>query len=183
MVKKLNIGCGNDIKRGWINHDLVKLEGVDIAHDLTKFPWPWQDSEFDEVYMKDVLEHLPDTIKTLEEIHRITKPNAKIYIAVPYWNSWEAVTDPTHKAQFNEFTFQFFDPNHWRCKNRPYYSSARFSIERQGYYIALFQPYLKIPFIGRERVIFNKAGKWLLGSFASHYNNIIIGLELYLIKR
>ena len=124
--KKLHIGCGYDIKQGWINHDVTELPGVNVVHNLTEFPWPWEDEEFDEVYMKDVLEHLPDTIKTMEELHRITKPGAKIYIAIPYWNSWEAITDPTHCKQFNEFSFQFFDPSHRRCKKRPYYSHARF---------------------------------------------------------
>lgn len=177
---KLNIGCGHDLKEGWVNHDLANLPGVDIMHDLNKFPWPWQDGEFEEVYMKDVLEHLPNTIKSLEELHRISKVDAKIYIGVPYWNSWEAVTDPTHKAQFNEFTFEFFDPDKWRCKNRPYYTSARFRIVKQGYYIALGKPYIQIPWLCRERIVYSKFWKWLLGWLASHYNNVIIGLEVYL---
>ena len=180
MGKKLNIGCGHDLKEGWVNHDVADLPGVDITHDLIQFPWPWKNGEFEEIYMKDVLEHLPDTIKSLEELHRISQVGAKIHIAVPYWNSWEAVTDPTHKAQFNEFTFEFFDPDKWRCQNRPYYSTARFHILKQGYYIALGKPYIRIPWICRERIVYNKLGKWFLGWMASYYNNIIIGLEVHL---
>ena len=97
--------------------------------------------------MKDVLEHVDDVIKTLEEIHRICKDNAKVFIAIPYWNSWEAITDPTHKNQFNEFTFEFFDPNCWRCKDRPYYSTARFEIANQLYVYRLGAPHILIPFI------------------------------------
>ncbi|MCI5059303.1 MAG: class I SAM-dependent methyltransferase, partial [Flavobacteriales bacterium] len=163
-------------------HDIAKLDGVDVIHDLEQFPWPFEDNSFEKIYMKDVLEHLSNTIKTLEEIHRIAKPGCEIFIAVPYWNSWEAITDPTHKKNFNEFTFEFFDPSKWRCQDRPYYSKARFKIKKQGYYIALFQPYLKIPFIGRERVVFNKFAKWILGFFATYFSNIIIGLDIYLEK-
>ncbi|PCH67038.1 MAG: hypothetical protein COC01_06680 [Bacteroidetes bacterium] len=180
ITNKLNLGCGHDIKKGWINHDLVQLPGVDKVHDLQQFPWPWDDGEFEEVYMKDVLEHLPDTIQSMEEIYRIAKPGAKIFIGVPYWNSWEAVTDPTHLCQFNEFTFEFFDPHKWRCKDRHYYTTARFKMIKQGFYIALFQPYLHIPFIGRERVVFNRYLKWMLGWSASHFNNVIVGLDVYL---
>lgn len=180
MGMKLNIGCGHDLKDGWVNHDVAELPGVDVTHDLTEFPWPWQDGEFEEIYMKDVLEHLPDTIKSLEELHRITEVGAKIYIAVPYWNSWEAVTDPTHKTQFNEFTFEFFDPDKWRCQNRPYYSGARFRIVKQGYYIAPGKPYIQIPWVSKERIVFGRFRKWLLGWMASHNNNVIIGLEVYL---
>ena len=113
---RLHLGCGNNPKLGWINHDLVALPRVDVVHDLNDRPWPWADNEFDEVWAKDVLEHLPDTIQTMEELYRITKPGASTYIAVPYWNSWEAITDPTHVRQFNEFTFNFFDPkSHLGC--------------------------------------------------------------------
>ena len=87
---RLNLGAGSDLKEGWINHDIVQLPGIDVVHDLNNFPWPWDDNSIDEIYMKDVLEHLPDTIRVMEEIYRICKPGAKIYIAVPYWNSYEA---------------------------------------------------------------------------------------------
>ena len=95
-IARLHLGCGNDPKPEWINHDLMPLPGVDVVHDLNIRPWPWADNEFDEVWAKDVLEHLPDTVRTIEELYRITKPGASAYIAVPYWNSWEAITDPTH---------------------------------------------------------------------------------------
>ena len=54
---RLQLGCGNDPKPGWINHDLVQLEGVDIVHDLHDRPWPWADNSIDEIWAKDVLEH------------------------------------------------------------------------------------------------------------------------------
>lgn len=174
---KLNIGCGHKIFKGWINLDRAPLPGVDVVHDLTKFPWPFDNQQFDEVYMKDVLEHFPDTIKTLEEIYRVTKPGAKMFVAVPYWNSWEAITDPTHVSQFNEYTFEFFDPNKLRCKNRPYYSAARFKIIKQGYVIAPFAPTIAK---SKAIVVFNPIIKRILSFFSSYLNNIIIGLDIYL---
>ena len=84
---RLQLGCGNDPKSGWINHDAVQLPGVDVVHDLNDRPWPWPDNTVDEIWAKDVLEHLPDTLRTMEELYRITKPGASVYIAVPYWNS------------------------------------------------------------------------------------------------
>ena len=106
---KLHLGCGDVIRDGWLNHDLAPLTGVDVVHDLREFPWPFEDGQFEEVYMKDVLEHLPDTIATMEELHRITKPGAKVYIGGPYRNSMIAFGDPTHVKSFNEFCFDFFD--------------------------------------------------------------------------
>jgi predicted SAM-dependent methyltransferase len=51
---KLNIGAGNDIRNGWINHDIAELEGIDIVHDLNKFPWPFEDEQFSEIVANDV---------------------------------------------------------------------------------------------------------------------------------
>jgi len=52
---KLHLGCGHIIKDGWANHDIVALPGVDVVHDLRKFPWPFDDARFEEVYADDVL--------------------------------------------------------------------------------------------------------------------------------
>jgi SAM-dependent methyltransferase len=180
---KLHIGAGHKILPGWVNHDLVALPGINSVHDLRVFPWPWPDGSFDEVIAKDVLEHLPELIPTMEELYRICKPGAKIHISVPYWNSFEAVTDPTHVRQFNEFTFEFFDPTKQRCIRRPYYSSARFQIEKLGFGITPFAPYLAIPFLTRYIVFYNKPMKYLLGLIASFLNNIIIGLEVHLVRK
>lgn len=36
-MKRLNLGCGRDIKKGWINLDILKLPGVDVVYDLTNY--------------------------------------------------------------------------------------------------------------------------------------------------
>jgi hypothetical protein len=179
-ANRLNIGCGSHIMEGWVNLDISKLPGVDVVHDLSHFPWPFRDGYFTEVYMKDVLEHLPDTIKTMEEIYRITIPGANVFIGVPYWNSYESVTDPSHVKQFNEFTFEFFDPSKRRCQKRHYYSTARFRILKQGYWISLFAPYLYIPLLSRPLVIYNVYVKKILSTLAAHFSNIIIAIDIYL---
>lgn len=177
MSNRLNLGAGNDIKDGWINHDLVQLPGINIVHDLNVFPWPWKEHEIDEVFAKDILEHVPNLIKVLEELHRVSRPGAILQIAVPYWNSFEFVTDPTHVNSFNEFTFDFFDPTNKRCLRRPYYSTARFKIRSIGFGIKPFMPYLHIPYLTRYIVVRNGFLKWILGFLASYISNIIIGLE------
>lgn len=177
---KLHLGCGSVIKKGWVNHDMVQLPGVDVVHDLRQFPWPFEDGQFEEVFMKDVLEHLPDTIRTMEELYRITRPGAKVYITVPYWNSLTAMGDPTHVRLFNEYTFHFFDPTTWQCKERPYYSKARFYIRRIGVGLTPFETVAKIPKISRDIVVFNQVGKKILLVLASFFCNIISGLEIYL---
>jgi len=55
-MKKLNLGCGEDYKEGYINLDILDNEFVDVIHDLNKFPYPFKDDEFGEIYIHHVLE-------------------------------------------------------------------------------------------------------------------------------
>lgn len=140
---KLNVGCGKDIRPDYVNLDVADLPGVDTVHDLTKFPWPFANNSFDAIELINVLEHLPDTIATLEELHRIARHDAEITVRVPFWNSPDMLADPTHKRSFSERTLNFFDPAYPECNDRPYYTSARFSIVRKSCYIKFFY-YLKL---------------------------------------
>jgi predicted SAM-dependent methyltransferase len=135
-MKKLNLGCGKDIKPGYLNVDSVKLPGVDKICNLEKYPWPFRKDEFDEVLCDNVLEHLTSIPKPLEELWRITKQGGKIIIKVPIYPSIWAFTDPTHKSVYTYITFNYFRPN----DGLNYYSKARFIIKRRD---IVFHPFLR----------------------------------------
>ncbi len=82
--KMLNLGCGKDIKKGYLNLDYIKHSGVDLVHDLNKTPYPFNDDEFDVIQAIHILEHLESPKKVVEEMHRITKHNGKVIITVPH---------------------------------------------------------------------------------------------------
>ena len=107
-MKRLNLGSGNDIKKGYINLDVVKLKGVDFVHNLNKFPYPFKNNEFDEVYTSHVLEHLDDLNRVMRELKRICKKGARIIIRVPHFSCGVSYRDPTHKRLFSYFTFNYF---------------------------------------------------------------------------
>lgn len=81
---KLNLGCGPDIKPGFVNVDLRDFPGVTKV-DLSSLPWPWKDGEVDEILMLDFLEHFPyrKTVPILQEVWRILKPGGRVEIQVP----------------------------------------------------------------------------------------------------
>ena len=106
---KLNLGGGKQKKEGYINIDIVTLPSVDIVHDLNN-GIPFEDDTVDEVYSQHFLEHLPDTVKIMEEIYRVCKKDALVRIKVPYFKSIGAFKDPTHVSFFTERTFEYFDP-------------------------------------------------------------------------
>lgn len=104
---KLNLGCGNDIRKGFVNVDCKDFGGNQII-DLDKFPWPLKANTFDYVLANHVLEHLTEVVKVMEEIYRICKPNAVIKISSPHYASDSIYTDPTHKKGFSYRYFEFF---------------------------------------------------------------------------
>jgi SAM-dependent methyltransferase len=112
-MKKLNLGCGRDIKESFVNLDSVKMPGVNVVHNLNKFPYPFKENTFDFVYASHILEHLDNLVKTMQELHRISKNNATIAIKVPFFPSMYAASDPTHKNFFTYLTWDYFtDINH-----------------------------------------------------------------------
>lgn len=179
---KINLGAGNDIRPDYINHDLLPLSGISVVHQLNKFPWPWEDNSIDEILAYDVLEHLDNFIASLEEIYRILKPGGICRLSVPYWNSWCAYSDPTHKRGFHETAFYFFDPRSPYCLERPYYSFARFEIVSEEFILSPLGPYYSIPFI-REIRIKNRYVKKIVGIVGNYFiSNLIHDLSISLKK-
>jgi len=82
-MRLLNIGCGKDVKKGWVNLDSHKKYDADIIHDLNDLPLPFENNEFDYIYCAHVLEDFIDPIPLLNELIRIAKKGGKIEIRVP----------------------------------------------------------------------------------------------------
>ena len=110
---KGNFGCGLKPLKGYVNLDFVKRSGVNVVHNLEEFPYPFENDTFDEIFMDNVLEHLEDTIKVVEELYRICKPNAIIKIIVPHYSSCMAFSHITHKRFFGSGSFNNFDGDNW----------------------------------------------------------------------
>lgn len=124
-MRILDMGCGKNKIKGAIGIDSVKLAGVDIVQDLNRFPYPFDDNYFDEIYMTHVIEHLDSIVKAMEEVHRIARPNAKVVIVTPHYSDNISWTDPTHKWHLTSYSFRYFDPEY--ATN--YYTHARFKTE------------------------------------------------------
>lgn len=121
---KLNLGCGEDIRPGSINLDKERIKGVNVVHNIDKYPWPFKDSYFDEIYASHVIEHVKDIFKAMKEIHRIAKPGATVKIIVPYWHSAGAYS-LNHNYYFNTDSLRFFTE-----KTRSYDSHYYFDMEK-----------------------------------------------------
>lgn len=84
MVTKLNLGCGSDIKPGFINIDIRLLPGVDIVSDIESIDY-FTDESIDEINAYDILEHFSftKTKSILTNWISKLKPGATIIVRVP----------------------------------------------------------------------------------------------------
>ena len=80
----INLGCGGNFRKGWINIDIVSNNPDVIAYDLSK-GIPLENDSVDFVYSSHMLEHLPkiEAEKLLREAYRVLKKGGIIRIAVP----------------------------------------------------------------------------------------------------
>jgi SAM-dependent methyltransferase len=128
----VDIGCGQNKVAGAIGVDCMALPGVDVVHDLDRYPYPFAADSVDEIHAYHVLEHVPDVMTTMEELWRISKPGATVHIRVPHFTGILAWKDPTHKRSFTSESFGYFGENGYS-----YYTRARFQVVsvRLGYSI------------------------------------------------
>jgi SAM-dependent methyltransferase len=116
---KLNLGCGRDIKQGFVNLDYMPLPGVDVVADLERCAdtkLPFEDNTFNDILASHLIEHITNVLPLMEELHRISKPDGLLMIKIPYGSTDDAFTDPTHVRQYFRGSFGYFSqPFYWRA--------------------------------------------------------------------
>jgi SAM-dependent methyltransferase len=109
--KILDVGCGQNKFPGAIGIDANPRSHADVIHDLGVFPYPFANDEFDEIVCRHVIEHVPDVLGFVSELHRITKPGGRLKIVTPHYSNPDWATDPTHRNHFNSYSFTCFMPD------------------------------------------------------------------------
>ena len=104
---RLLLGCCDTARPGFIGVDIAPP--ADQIVDLSQYPWPWQDSSVEEILAHDLIEHLPDRIATMNEIHRVCRHGARVELVVPNASKGAGFfQDPTHKTPWCMNSFQYF---------------------------------------------------------------------------
>ncbi len=77
---------------------------IDIVSDILHIPEP--DGSFDAVLCTEVLEHLPDPVRALDEMARLLRPGGIFIITAPFWSLTHFA--PYHYATgFNRYFYEF----------------------------------------------------------------------------
>lgn len=127
-MNKLNLGCGTDIKKGFINVDCIEGKGVDKVHDLNSYPYPFKDSSMNEIFAQDIMEHLDNPNDFTRELWRIGANDCKIHIRVPHFSSVYAWSDMTHKRPFGAMSFNHYDVTKKSCTSLNSLSKVKFKV-------------------------------------------------------
>ncbi len=99
---KLNLCCGQNIKKGWVNVDYIDF-GQEIIADLNK-KWEFKNNSIDEILCESGVEHLDSVKHFFKEAVRILKPNGTCSFRVDHFKAPCA-----YKLTHNHyFSWQYF---------------------------------------------------------------------------
>jgi SAM-dependent methyltransferase len=114
---RLNLGCGRDIRPGWVNVDCVPAPGVDVAADFDHEPrFPFADGTVGYSEGSHVIEHLANPLPFMAELHRVTRAGGTAVFRCPYGATDDADEDPTHVRRMFPGSWGYFSqPFFWRA--------------------------------------------------------------------
>ena len=184
----LDIACGQNKPEGFIGIDYAKGPGVDIVHNLNKYPWPIKTNSVDVIHCSHYIEHIPHEVPGhmedgfflfFNEVSRILKeptfdpnnPNQPINgfadFSAPYYSSMRCWWDPTHRRAISEMSFQYLNEG-WRKINKldHYHVKCNFNF---SYGYSLNQS-------------FAQKNEELRGFAIRHYNNVVDDINVRIWK-
>lgn len=110
MTQILDIGAGESPHpAATTTLDRVDLETVDVVHDITETPWPFDARRFDCITARHVLEHIQHPEEVFAEAARVLTSGGLFKIVVPI--GLDARTDPTHIHEWTWDTPEYFTQN------------------------------------------------------------------------
>ena len=122
-TKLLDVGCRDRKQKNFVGIDSRKHPGVDMVHDLEKFPYPIKDGSCITIKCAHVIEHIKpwNVIQFMDEMWRMLMVGGQLAISAPYARSVGYLQDPTHCTMITEKTWLYFDVtsplyNHYRPK-------------------------------------------------------------------
>ncbi len=98
-VRLLDLGCGEGTLAAFVRDRFQEVHGVDISEEavqraraagvvarrvnINTEPLPYDEGYFDAVVSLDVIEHVFDPVRFLQEVHRILRPGGALVISTP----------------------------------------------------------------------------------------------------
>ncbi|MBW3665225.1 MAG: methyltransferase domain-containing protein [Actinobacteria bacterium] len=83
-IRRLNWGCGDHVRTGWVNSDLKSGTHIDVTTDV-RDGLPFEDAEFDYIVSVHALQMLsyPEIVPALVELRRVLRPEGVLRLCLP----------------------------------------------------------------------------------------------------
>jgi hypothetical protein len=106
---RVNLGCGNKRREGFIGVDVGDFPAVDVRQDVMSYLRGLPNASVAEVYSRHFLEHLEPTAfgQLLDEVDRVLQPGGRVHFIVPHYSNPYFYSDPTHRLPFGVHTFSY----------------------------------------------------------------------------
>lgn len=108
---KLNIGCGEVRREGWLNIDKFDSGQQDLIADV-EGAIPLPDGCATEILLDNVIEHVESIPVTMRELRRLLALGGRVTLITPHYTSSSSWRDPTHRWHLSAQSFDMF------CKER-----------------------------------------------------------------
>jgi len=92
---RLNLGCGNKPRPGFVGVDRYPCEAAAVLCDLAG-ALPFRTDSVAELHLDNVVEHVLDIPALVREIVRVARPGATVTVVTPHFSSLASWRDPTH---------------------------------------------------------------------------------------
>lgn len=125
----LDVGCGRNKFPGAEGIDFAENSVADVRHNLNDFPYPLPDSRYEVILLRNLIEHLQDIVRLMEEVHRVGKPQSDVIITTPHFSSLYSYQDPTHIRHLALDSMEYFVED---TRHSNFYSNRRFRIVSRG---------------------------------------------------
>lgn len=133
IPRQLNLGCGRQLRAGCLNLDVRAEVAPDVCWDLDQHPYPLPADHFERVYALDVIEHLSNVPRFMEEVHRLLASGGELEVTTPHFSCANSYTDSTHRQHLGLSSLDFFVEG----SDHDFSTSARFEMTER---ILVFHP-------------------------------------------
>jgi SAM-dependent methyltransferase len=127
---RLDLGCGQRKREGFVGVDRIDAPTVDVVADLES-RLPFDDNSAIEVHCHSVVEHLREPIAFFDEVHRILHASGSFTVYVPHFSNPYGHSDPTHQHLYGLYSFQYLTPHsrqRFRRKVPDHYTTAHWEV-------------------------------------------------------
>ncbi len=112
-IKFVNMGAGITRIDGAINIDISEKADISVNFGVDRLPF--ENESIDLIYSDHTIEHVENYLFLISEINRVLKKGGCFLVGVPYVTLTKYhLVNPYHLHNFNEFSFDFFDPTKLR---------------------------------------------------------------------